>query len=171
MNVITRGNFSPISDPKAYHALWALMDNHETFMMTTHRNEQLRSRPMVGYPEKEENTIWFLAEAEYAKDNEIAQVHHICVTLSKNRQDYISLSGQAFVVNNIEKKKELWNLAAQAWLKKPIDDPNLLLIAFTPDYGEYWKSDKSSIGTFFEMAKALISSDKPDVGQNRKVKF
>jgi general stress protein 26 len=169
MNVIARGKFSPISDPNAYNKLWDMMDSHETFMMTTIRGEQLRSRPMVGYSEKENNTVWFLADKNDAKDDEIEKHRQICISLHKNSHDYVSLSGQALIVDNLDKKKELWNIAAQAWFKKPIEDPDIILIAFTPEYGEYWQSNRSGIGTFFEMAKALISNERPNLGENKKV--
>jgi hypothetical protein len=54
------------------------------------------------------------------------------------------------------------------WWSGP-DDPNVRVLRIEPRLAELWDGPSSSIVAAFEFAKARLTGDKPDLGENRKV--
>jgi hypothetical protein len=54
------------------------------------------------------------------------------------------------------------------WWPGGPDDPNVRVIVLTPSLAELWDGPSSSMVAAFEMAKAKLTGEKPDLGENRK---
>src|ERR1700760_5139560 len=89
---------------------WELMKKIGFAMLVTRDGEKLRARPMSAYVRREENAIYFLADARRHKDDEI--VRHPEVNLSfadTGGQKYVSLTGKATVSNDRARIKEMFS--------------------------------------------------------------
>ena len=100
-------------------------------MTTTMSDGMLRSRPMASRLDDEEfdGTRWFFTHDQEPKVHEILenpQVNLAYADPSKN--DYVSVSGEATLVKDKAKAKELWNPFYKAWFPDGLDDPHLGLI-------------------------------------------
>jgi general stress protein 26 len=82
-------------------------------------------------------------------------------------QKYVSVSGNAEVLNDRDRIKELWSTPAKAWWDNP-DDPSIRVLKVTPAFAEYWDSP-GTIVSYIKMAAAALSSSKPDMGDNGQV--
>lgn len=71
----------------------------------------------------------------------------------------MSISGNAFIVNDNDKIKEYWSKGIEAFLKTNPEDPNVVLIKVVPESAEYWATDES-VKTVVEGIKSLVSNDK-----------
>ena len=57
--------------------VWDLMKKIGFAMLVTRDGDKLRARPMSAHLERDENTIYFLADARRHKDEEIARDPHV----------------------------------------------------------------------------------------------
>lgn len=154
--------------------LWQLLGDHGIFMLTTQTvsgdDAVIRSRPMAGYPSQQERRIWFLTDEKGMKDEEIHANKHVCITLSDpSKQHFVSASGRASFHNDVERKKQLWSVASQAWFPEGPEDPAVLLVCVDLDQAEFWDGDPNPMLVCIKMAKAAASGERVEVGENEKV--
>jgi general stress protein 26 len=150
------------------HKVWELIDKIGFCMLTTQAGDKLRARPMSAHPERIENAVYFLTDAESHKDDEVASHPNVCLAFADSKgQKYVSVSGVAKVQNDREKIRDLWATPAKAWWDNA-DDPSVRVLKVTPESAEYWDSPGTII-SYIKMAAAAVSSSRPDMGDNAKV--
>ena len=148
--------------------VWELMEKIGFCMFTSMDGEELRSRPMAAYVERDENRILFLTDAESHKDEEVAARPNVNLAFADaGSHSYVSLTGRATVSNDREKIREIFNVPAKAWWDSP-EDPSIRLLVVTPHDAQYWDSP-GKIRSYIKMAAAAVSSARPDMGDNAKV--
>ncbi|MEZ5786250.1 MAG: pyridoxamine 5'-phosphate oxidase family protein [Xanthobacteraceae bacterium] len=148
--------------------VWDLVEKIPICMLVTHDGEDIRSRPMGAYPCREENAVYFLTDSRRHKDEEVARDPRVCIAFSDpGSQTFVSLTGQAVVLNDREKIKEFWSLPAKAWWDSP-DDPAIRLLRVTPKDAEYWDAP-GKVVSYVKMAAAALSKTRPALGENKKV--
>ncbi|AMM26817.1 pyridoxamine 5'-phosphate oxidase family protein [Variovorax sp. PAMC 28711] len=145
------------------------------FGMLTHRHSdgQLHSHPLTTQNKKvdEGATLYFFIP----KNGEIAR--HVASDASVNvayantdADSYVSVTGQASLLEDQAKKEELFNPMAKAWFPAGVTDPNLGLLAVKIVEAEYWDVDDSKMVQLFKMAKAAITGETPkDLGEHKKL--
>jgi general stress protein 26 len=148
--------------------VWALMEKIGFCMLASREGEAIRSRPMAAYVREEEDCVYFLTDADSAKDAEVkarAQVNLAFADASSHT--YVSVSGDAAVSNDREKIRELWGTPAKAWWDDP-EDPAIRILKVTPRDAEYWDSP-GTVRAYIKMAAAAVSDSRPAMGDNEKV--
>lgn len=147
---------------------WALMEKVGFCMFSTLDGGQIRSRPMAAYVRPEENAVWFLTDADSAKDGDVAAHPQVNLAFADTGSNtYVSVSGRAAVTNDREKIRELFSTPAKAWWDSP-DDPAIRVLRVTPDEAEYWDSP-GMVRATTRMAAAAVSSARPAMGDHEKV--
>jgi general stress protein 26 len=81
----------------------------------------------------------------------------------------VSLTGSAVIVQDLAKKQELWNSAVEAWFPQGPDDDSVVLLKVEGDSAEYWDSPGGRLATVFSFAKAKVTGQRIDAGENEKV--
>ena len=154
--------------------LWELIKDTRYGMLThRHGDGQLHSHPLTTQNKKfdEDATLYFFIP----KDGEIAR--HVATDPTVNvayadtdADSYVSVSGQAALLDDAAKKEALFNTMAKAWFPKGAGDPNLGLLAVRILDAEYWDVDHSKMVQLFKMAKAAVTGEPPkDLGEHKKV--
>ncbi len=152
--------------------LYDLIDDVGTAMLVTDRDGQLRSRPMKGKLYRDSCEIWFLTERISGKTNEISSDQSTNLTYAcPEKETYISISGRAQIEKDADKIDDLWGPWANAWLQCDKDDPKVAAIRFTPHVAEFWSSPESAIVQTWELVKANLTGEEPDIGSNRQVEL
>ncbi len=82
---------------------------------------------------------------------------------------WVSLTGSAVVVDDVAKKKELWNGGVEAWFPQGPDDDSVVLIKVDGDSAEYWDAPGGRLATAFSFVKAKATGERIDAGENEKV--
>jgi general stress protein 26 len=151
--------------------VWREISRIGTCMMITHDQGTIRARPMVGTADRSDNTIWFIANRNQHKDDEIAADPRVCLAyVDTGTNTYVSVSGEGAVVDDRAKMKELWTTSVDAWFEGGPDDPQAVLIAVRPDMAEYWDNPNSDLIVALKMLTASKThSEPPAIGENRKV--
>jgi len=148
--------------------VWQLMEKIGFCMFSSRDGEDIRSRPMAAYVEPEEGAVYFLTDAESAKDDEVERHPNVNLAFADtSSQSYVSVTGSAFVSNDRAKIRELFATPAKAWWDSP-EDPSIRVLKVIPREAQYWDSP-GKVRSYIRMAAAALSSARPAMGENEKV--
>jgi general stress protein 26 len=149
--------------------VWDIVEKVGVCMLTTRYAEGLRARPLEARPDRDAGLIWFVTDVRGAKDDEIAAHDAACLIFIDHRDKaYLSIAGRADVRNDHAKARAIWRKTDGAWWSGP-DDPNVRVLRFAPARAELWDGPASSAVAAFAFAKARLTGEKPNLGENRKV--
>lgn len=152
--------------------VWSIAADVPICMMTTRDSLNIRARPMVGEIDRDESVLWFFTRADAHKTEEVYKFPDCNITFadSKNYR-FASMSGPAKLWRDRGKLKSLWNEIADTWFPEGPEDDNVTLIRFEPEIGEYWDAPSNRMVIAWEIVKARVSGETPELGENRKVRF
>lgn len=115
-----------------------LIKDIDIAMLTTVSTEGLVSRPMKTQEIEFDGDLWFLTKKDSRKFHEL--LHNKQVNVAYVGQSYISIRGEAELVDSPEKLRDIWNPMYEKFLETTIDDPELILIKVKAETAEYWDS-------------------------------
>ena len=115
-----------------------LIKDIDTAMLTTVSNEGLISRPMKTQEVEFDGDLWFFTKRETDKYREILHEKHVNVAYVG--KSYVSVRGRAEIVEDLNKKKELWSKAYEKLMQTSYDDPDIILIKVRAEAAEYWET-------------------------------
>jgi general stress protein 26 len=116
------------------------------------------SRPMAQQLTEDDGDLWFFAERDSRVIEQINANSHVSLTLSSN-DTWISIDGEARMVDDSAKAKELWNTFVEAWLPQGPDDPSVVLIKVEPHTAEYWDSPGGRVASLISLVKAKVTGE------------
>ena len=128
-------------------------------------------RPMAHIAKRKDDMLWFIT----AKGTDIAQAAETgapgqYTLASSHGQLYAAIEGTLKVVNDPEKLDEIWSPMAAAWFEDGRHDDKVCLVGFSPVKAEVWETDGTA-KTLFEMARANLTEDTPDLGKHGHLTF
>ena len=130
----------------------------------------LRSRPMVTQKAEFDGELWFFTSSKSGKISSIRNDQHINVAYADpDSQRYVSVSGRAELVNDRKKVHELWTPMMLAWFTNGENDPEISLIRVRVESAEYWDSPSSTLVHLIGFAKALLTGERPQLGENERM--
>jgi general stress protein 26 len=145
-----------------------LLKDHRIGMLTTRDPfGTLMSRPMALQEVEFDGDLWFFAERGSRKVLHVGASPQVNVTVSGSGS-WVSLTGQAAVVEDTAKKRELWNAGVEAWLPQGPDDDSVVLIRVEGDSAEYWDTP-GRLATVLSFAKAKVTGERYSGGDNERV--
>jgi general stress protein 26 len=163
---------------KKLEDLWEMVDDMEIAMLVTRRPDgRLVSRPMQVQRRTDDGHLWFMTNQEAHKVDEIEHDAHVNLGFYKDRsREWISISGRARLERSRDQVRALYKPDWRAWLGDEggtrnggPDDPRITLIDVEAETVEYLKVDKPRAVVFFEVAKAMVTGNPPDIGSQRHV--
>jgi len=126
------------------------------------------SRPMAQQEIESDGDLWFFAERSSSVVEHIATNPHVGITLSSS-DTWISIDGEAAIVDNAVKAKELWNSWVEAWLPQGPEDPSVVLIKVDGHTAEYWDTPGGKVASVMSFVKSKVTGDRYDGGENETV--
>ncbi|TYP88061.1 pyridoxamine 5'-phosphate oxidase family protein [Blastococcus xanthinilyticus] len=138
------------------------------FLTTLTPEGKLTSRPMTLQEVEFDGDLWFFAERSSHPVAHIAAQPQVNVGIGSGGT-WVSLTGHARVVEDLAKKKELWNGGVEAWFPNGPEDPEVVLLKVEGDSAEYWDSPGGRLATAFSFVKAKATGERIDAGENKKV--
>jgi general stress protein 26 len=149
--------------------VWDIIEQVGVGMLTTRFAGGLRARPLEARPDRAAGAIWFITDIRGAKDDEIERHPDVClIFVDEDEKAYLSITGRAEMRHDPVKTAAIWRKTDSAWWSGP-DDPNARLLRIEPRTAELWDGPASSAAAAYEYAKARITGDPPNLGENRKV--
>ena len=148
--------------------VWDIVEKVGVGMLTTRFGGGLRSRPVEPRLDRESGLIRIVTDVRGLKDDEIEQFPDVgLVVISPADKAYLSITGHAVVTRDPAAAKAIWHNGDDLWWSGP-DDPNVRVIVMTPSLAELWDGPSSSMVAAYEIAKAKVTGEKPNLGENRK---
>jgi len=153
-------------------ALWSDMAEIRVGMLTTHDGRILRSRPVLICSDRDEGAFYVFTRAEDHKIPEIERDGRVCVTfVDSGNEIYISVSGEATVLNDRERARKYAVPEATAWFENGVDDEALRLVRIALDQAERWDVSTNPFRKVWEIVRSMESSHSPELTDNSKISF
>jgi len=147
-----------------------LMDGANIGTLTTLDGTRLVSRPMGLQKLEFDGDLWFFTYKQSNKVAEITKNPQVNVAFENNNA-WISIAGTAEVVDDKAKAKELWNVFLKAWFEDGLETEGLTLLKVSADAAEYWDADSPKVVQLFGVAKAAITGERAEGGENKTVEL
>lgn len=145
-----------------------LVKDIRTAMLTTVEPDgSLVSRPMAVQEVEFDGDLWFFTDVDSRKVAEIGRDTKVNVSFSSSSA-WVSISGNATIVDDTAKAKELWNVVLDAWFPDGPETPGLRLVNVTSETAEYWDTP-GKIATVISFAKAKATGERYSGGENETV--
>jgi general stress protein 26 len=158
-----------MSDEHHRERVWDIIEQVGVCMLTTQFDDGLRARPVEARPDRAAGLIWFVTDLRSGKEHEIEREHDVgLVFIDPEGKAYLSLTARAEVRRDHAKAAEIWKATDNAWWRGP-DDPNVCVLRVRPLVAELWDGPASKAVAIYEFAKAKLTGEKPNLGENRKV--
>ena len=155
--------------------LWGMIKDIRFGMFTARHGEgHLHSRPMTTLNGDHDHgaVLWFFMSRASDPVTDIVASPEVNVAYADPvRESYVSVSGTARVVEDIARKKARWSPMAQAWFPGGPADPDLALVAVLVTHAEYWDVKSNKAVKLYEMAKAVVTGTKPDLGEHGEMRM
>jgi general stress protein 26 len=149
--------------------VWQIIEKVGVGMLTTQFEGGLRSRPLEARPDRAAGIIWFVTDLRSDKEHEIAAAHEVgLVFIDPSDRAYLSLTGRAEVLRDPVKAAQIWKETDTVWWYGP-DDPNVGVLRVDLLTAELWDGPASAAVAKWEFAKARLTGEPPNLGENRKV--
>jgi len=130
-----------------------------TGTLVTHLPDgKLHGRPMSVAHVEEDGALWFFTSVQSGKVEELANDRRALVSLAE-ADKYVVLNGELELVRDPAKARSLWKEPFRVWFSGP-DDPNLTLLRFQPEAGEYWNNaGAQGLKQALRAAKAYVKGE------------
>ena len=149
--------------------VWDIIEKVGVCMLTTQFAGGLRAQPIESRPDRDGGLIFFVTDIHSAKEDEIEARPDVgLVFVDPGDKAYLSITGRASVLRDAETTKRFWRNTDEVWWAGP-NDPNVCLLRIAPLTAELWDGPASAVVTAFEFAKAKLTGQEPNLGENRKV--
>ena len=156
--------------------LWELIKDIK-FGMFTHRhaNGMMHSQPLTTLNKAmdEGNKLYFFVSRTSDVANQVLQDDNVNVSYTNPGDDrYVSVSGNALIVEDLGKKEELWSPMAKAWFPGGPTDPDVALLEVRISHAEYWDVKESKMVQVAKMVAAAITGNPPsDMGEHKALRM
>ena len=156
--------------------LYKLIDGIEVAMFTTRRPDgHLVSRPMATQERVSGADLWFVTDVSSNKLDELQSDPHVNLAYyNVKSREWVSVAGTAVITQDRNLIKELYKPDWKAWFGDKggaedggPDDPRLALVLVEAHSVEYLVTTKPKPVVLFEVAKAMVTGNAPEVGEQR----
>ena len=134
-----------------------------TLMATGLGQPPFHTIPMSTKSVDDEGCIWFLSGRDSTHNSNILADNRVQLNYSDVAAfEFLSVYGNAEIVTEKSKLKELYGSSDDAWFDG-VDDPNLSAIKVSPSDVHYWDSKNGKLITMFHIGVATVTGEKPDL--------
>lgn len=161
-----------MSKESDFEKLKEMIKDIDLCMLTTvDESNDLHSRPMsLNSDVDDEGNLWFFTSSNSHKASEIERTPNVNVSfIDIDQQHYVSISGDAELVQDKAKIKELWKPVLKAWFPDGPDQPDVALLKIKVKKAEYWDSPSSTIAQAVSFVSAIFSGKQVELGENKKL--
>lgn len=131
-------------------------------------------QPMAPQIDEDRRGIWFFAKRDSEFGGSVvahpAGRARVCL-IGPDHDYHACLSGALFEETDKTFVDKFWSPIIAAWFDKGKDDPNLAMLRFDASEADIWASSGSAIRFAWEIAKANLDGDEPDLGEMKHVVF
>ena len=129
-------------------------------------------QPMAPMLDRGAGAIWFFTKRGTHLVSEVGSgaTAHFCI-IARDQDYHACISGPIRQSHSREMIDRYWNPVVAAWYEGGKDDPELVLLELSPRNADVWASTGSAIAFGWEIARANLTGDEPDVGYHTNIVF
>ncbi|CBT75692.1 MAG TPA: pyridoxamine 5'-phosphate oxidase [Glutamicibacter sp.] len=139
-------------------------------MVSTHSAGKLASRPLTLIEASEQGELWFFSTADSEIVHEIRAQGLVNAAFSGSKA-WVSVSGQAQVVQDVAKKKELWNTAVETFASEGPESAQTVLLRIDADSAEYWENPGGAASLVAGWVKQKLTGKPAEPGDSNTVEL
>ncbi|MGO3527903.1 pyridoxamine 5'-phosphate oxidase family protein [Glutamicibacter arilaitensis] len=139
-------------------------------MVSTHSAGKLASRPLTLIEANEQGELWFFSTADSEIVHEIRAQGLVNAAFSGSKA-WVSVSGQAQVVQDVAKKKELWNTAVETFASEGPESAQTVLLRIDADSAEYWENPGGAASLVAGWVKQKLTGKPAEPGDSNTVEL
>jgi len=159
-----------MSEQGSGERVWDIIENVGVCMLTTQAAGRLRARPIEARPDRKAGLIFAVTDVHNAKQDEIEATPDVgLVFIDAKAKAHLSITARARVMRDTSKIADVWRKTDEVWWPSGPTDPNVCLLRIEPLIAELWDGPASAARTVFEFAKAWLTGEESNLGENRKV--
>lgn len=126
-------------------------------------NHPFEVSPMSTQKVEDNGVVWFFSAKNSDRNKYVQQDSRVQLIYSDNsKSDYMSVYGNAEIVNDQAKVEELWTPLVKTWFQEGPEDPNLTLMKFTPTEGYFWDTKHGKMVAFAKMLASIVTGKTMD---------
>lgn len=146
------------------------LSSHRVAMLTVWGAAgELSSRPMTPLEMDSEGAFWIMTSRKsMAAVVGAAGAPVNLGFVDEDKSDFISVIGQASLVEDASRKAQLWTPAGRPWFDGP-DDPDLTLLRIRPQRVELWDGPDSTVVRTLAMAASVIAGHEVGLGHKEVI--
>lgn len=158
------GSYKNLVDQEGTEKLKELVKSADICMFASHyTDESLSARPMSTQDVDDEGVLWFFSQASSNINSEIEADPRVQLFYAnKAKSEYLSLSGNATIIKNEEKARELWTRWVKTWFTEGPDDPELTIIKVEPTSAYYWDTKHNKMVAMLKMMAGAVTGKTMD---------
>ena len=162
-----------MTDEEGRKKVYSLIKDIRFAMMASIAPEGfLHARPMVAQHQEGTSELWFFTDRNSEKIPELRADPRVMLSYAEpSDQTYVSISGTASLVEDRSKIRELWSEPMRTWFPKGVDDPEIVLIRVDAERAQYWDSPSSTLVHAYGYVKAVVTGERPNPGDEAKVRL
>jgi general stress protein 26 len=144
-------NFKDLQGAEAIKKVKELVDIAKTcfFCSNIKTGIPLSTRPMSVQKVDDDGNFWFLSSNDSHKNDELAKDPFVHLFFQGSaHSDFLNIYGMAFISEDKEKIKELWEPILKTWFTEGVDDPRISVIKVEPSEGYYWDNKHGNAVAF-----------------------
>lgn len=165
-------DYKDLSNKAGVDKLKELIEAADICMFVTDLNARpSNSRPMSTQKVDDDGNIWFLSKVTSDKNDEIEADSGVQLFYSnKSSSEYLSVYGEAEIIVDVHKTKEIWTPLAKVWFTEGPTDPLITIIKVKPIKAHYWDTKSGKLVSLLKMGAALVTGTTMDDGIQGKIK-
>ena len=163
----------PMTHQEAVKKLGELVKDIRMAMLTTvHEDGTLHSRPMATQDIEFDGDLWFFTGVDTSKVDDVRRTQQVNVAYaSPSDHRYVSIEGEAEIVNDRAKMKSLWSPAYKVWFPEGLDDPRLRLMKIHVTGAEYWDTPGGMVSVLAGFLKSVVTGHREKMGDNQTLEI
>jgi general stress protein 26 len=164
------------TDAEQREHLWSLIKDIRYAMLTTrHPDGFLHSRPMTtqNAADGEGDSLWFFLSRSGEPLHDLQAIDQVNLSYAEPAKDtYVSVSGVAELVEDVQQKHRLWSKMNEAYFPNGPDDPDVALVRVRIQQADFWDVKESKMVQLFKMAGAAVTGHAPpQLGERGQVRM
>ena len=150
---------------------WDVLRQVHAGMLGLEQSRQ-HMQPMAPYPEPDRNLIWFFTktDSDLFKQLSDRSLARFCF-IGPNHDYHASVAGTLHENRDAVQIDKMWNQIVAAWFEGGQADPRLTLLAMNLHDAAIWASVGNPLAFGWEIAKAHVKDEEPDVGLRTHLEF
>jgi general stress protein 26 len=139
-----------------------------------HADGSLHSHPLTTQNKSlaEDGCLYFFVSKSTEVGQRLQQDGNVNLSYANPDKDtWVSVTGTARVLDDMAKKKELFNPMAKAWFPSGPEDPDMELVEVRIGEAEYWNIKQNKLLQMIKMGKSAVTGKQPSMGEHKEVQF